>query len=87
MSYMKTVEQESKELDTRCVERIRTAAPALDRIDDAWQMAGCPAESAYREEALAIHKSLAKDVMRDVVKTCVRIIVLSALERAVEETT
>lgn len=78
-------EQEGKELGARCLERARKAQPALDRLEIAWQRAGCPACSTERDEAITVHKELARGVMGDVVKTCIRVLVRSALRQVIEE--
>lgn len=84
---MKTTEQEGKELGARCLERARRAQSALYRLNSTWLSAGCPAYSTERDAAMAVHQALAKEVMGDVVKTSVRVLVQSALRQALEEKT
>lgn len=69
---MRTTRQDGEELGIRCRERARAAQRILD-------------VATTREEAMAVHRELAKEVVGDVVKTCVRVLVRTALERSVEE--
>ncbi len=68
---VRTTRQEGEELGIRCRERARAAQPALDA-------------AITREEALGVHKVLAKEVVGDVVKTCIRVLVREATRLACE---
>lgn len=67
-----TPQQEGEALGLRSRERAHIAQTALD-------------EDGTREDALRIHKALARDVMRDVVETCVRTIVRYTLQEVIKK--
>jgi hypothetical protein len=69
---VKTTRQEGEELGDRCRERAFLAQILLDK-------------ATTREEAETIHRALAKDVTRDAMKVCVRVLVQGALKKAAEE--
>ena len=71
-----------EDLGSQVNKLLAKARPKLAEIEAQWFEAGHPAESVHKEAAKALLTEVMRDVMKLIVKTCVRHLVLGSLEVA-----